>query len=436
MKKTIFLFLLFLCNYSYAQINLVHNPSFEDYYTCPHTLSLTADAKYWSAIVDTSYTADTALVYHGTMGTITHLDGNCLPYYCNACDNDSLDPSHFVTVPSGSYYYHYPRSGNGMMMAIMFEQLSGVEGRMYLQGRLFHHLTAGQTYCVSFYVVNTHYGADGCNHIGAYFDDGTIDTTHECGHPRPEYIPQVVSDSIIADTTNWTKIEGSFTATGTEQFLTIGNFSDNAHTSILAFNSAGAALHAYYLVDDVSVIATDATANAGVDRATTTDATDSVQIGDTTGYLPCYWYANGVLIDSNTAGFKVHPSVTTHYVMELDVCGHITYDTATVYVWTTGMNNYGILAAINIYPNPAKDNFTIEGALGCEVRIYNVVGQIVTVSPCCNGERTCRGSARLTMTSTLTTTNRHTITTNKEMIDISGLSKGVYIIEILEPETA
>ena len=415
MKKTIFIFLLFFCNYSYAQINLVRNPSFETHDSCPNTINQVAYANYWNGI-------DTA-VYNGY----------CLPEYDNICGTGG------VTLPLNPDFYHYPRTGSGMISQMMYYDyvISGIHSLDHLQGHLFSHLLAGQSYCVTFYVVLSRCTGYAINHIGAYLDNGTIDTTTRCNYYQTEYSPQIVDTPVIYDTTNWTKIQGSFVANGTERFITIGNFFDIGGTTHVPYIHLGTGYNfAYYLVDDVSVIATDATANAGVDRATTTDATDSVQIGDTTGYLPCYWYANGVLIDSNTAGFKAHPSVTTHYVMELDVCGHITYDTATVYVWTTGMNNYGILAAINIYPNPAKDNFTIEGALGCEVRIYNVVGQIVTVSPCCNGERTCRGSARLTMTSTLTTTNRHTITTNKEMIDISGLSKGVYIIEILEPETA
>ncbi len=410
MKKTIFIFLLFFCNYSYAQINLVRNPSFEQYSSCPYEWDQVTNAKYWSGI-DTS---------SGAFGTVL-----CLPDYYNICSS-----SIFTRLPDNSFFHHYPRTGNGLIGMQMFCDLVTVGGGHnldYLQGRLYSHLLAGNSYCVTFYVVLADHTGYAVNHIGAYLDDGTIDTTTRCNYYQTEYSPQIVETSIIYDTTIWTKIQGSFVANGTERFITIGNFFDTGGTSHVHYILPSYDI-SYYLIDDVSVIATDAIANAGVDRATTTDATDSVQIGDTTGYLPCYWYANGVLIDSNTAGFKAHPSVTTHYVMELDVCGHITYDTATVYVWTTGMNNPS-LAALHIYPNPAKDNLMIERALGCELRIYNVVGQLVTVSPCCDGEPCCRGSARLTMTTGLT------MTTNKEIVDISSLSKGVYIVEVCEPET-
>ena len=91
----------------------------------------------------------------------------------------------------------------------------------------------------------------------------------------------------------------------------------------------------------------------------------------------------------------------------MDLCGTITYDTVVVTVADVGINKLNE-QFLHIYPNPAKDNFTIEGALGCEVRIYNVVGQSFY---------------------------KFRMTTNKEIVDISCLSKGVYIVEVLEPET-
>ena len=301
--------------------------------------------------------------------------------------------------------------------------------RYYLQGRLSQTLTAGQAYCVSFYVVNTHYSGNGCNHIGAYFDDGSIDTTTECGYVHTQYTPQVYTDSIITDTTNWTKIEGSFVANGTEKFITIGNFFDNAHTSLLPSNAHGAALHAYYLIDDVSVTATSAVANAGPDKVIPPGG-DSVLIGTGTGYLPCYWYANGVLIDSNVAGIKVKPLTTTHYVIELNICGH-SYDTVVVYVWKAGVNDPAPVTALQLYPNPTTGNLTIEGAAGCSVDVYDMVGRVQN----CNGMYSCRGSAGLTMTGLpltgLTVTGINTMTCNKETIDISKLQKGIYIVEVV-----
>ena len=165
-------------------------------------------------------------------------------------------------------------------------------------------------------------------------------------------------------------------AIGTEKFITLGNFLDSAHTSTLFFNSTGEAGGAAYLIDDVSVIATDAVADAGSDRVTSPMG-DSVWVGDTTAdYLPCYWYINGVLADSNISGFKVLPDSTTTYVMALDVCGNVTYDTAMVWVYPTAVGAVGALHVL-LYPNPASTSVTVEGARGCALTLVDAVGQTV-----------------------------------------------------------
>jgi hypothetical protein len=47
----------------------------------------------------------------------------------------------------------------------------------------------------------------------------------------------------------------------------------------------------YYLIDDVSVIASDAIADAGIDKRCTPG--DSIWIGTNEEGMPCTWYALG-----------------------------------------------------------------------------------------------------------------------------------------------
>ncbi len=86
---------------------------------------------------------------------------------------------------------------------------------------------------------------------------------------------------------------------------------------------------------------------------------------------------------------------------------------------------------MRLYPNPTTGNLSIEGAAGCSVVIYDMVGRVQN----CYGMYSCRGSAGLTMTGLplagLTMTGIHTITCNKETIDISNLQKGIYIVEVV-----
>jgi hypothetical protein len=53
---------------------------------------------------------------------------------------------------------------------------------------------------------------------------------------------------VIQDTLNWVKVSGCYLAQGGEEYLTIGNFFDNANTQITAGNGSS-----YYYVDDVLV---------------------------------------------------------------------------------------------------------------------------------------------------------------------------------------
>ena len=396
MKKIVFIFLLFFCNYSYAQINLVHNPSFEAHDTCPNEFDDIAYANYWTGIDTNS-------------GVGVHSVAYCIPEYYNTCGIGAF------SLPHAACFHHYARTGNGLAgMQMYYDTWAGGLMIDYLQGRLYHPLVAGQSYCVTFYVVLAGIRSTyATNHIGAYFDDGTIDTATAipCSAYQTEYHPQIVDSIVRADTVNWMKIQGSFIANGTEKFMTIGNFFGIAGTTAIdtIFPHGHGANDAYYIIDDVSVIATGTHAIAGPDTWVT--AGDSTYIGcDSNGEgMPCYWYVLGEPAKIDSGGrIKVHPTATTTYIVEMDLCGTITTDTVIVSVFPLGFGTLGNGEHLQIYPNPAKDNFTIEGAMGCVVRIYNMVGQSFD---------------KLRMTS------------NKEIIDISDLSKGVYIVEVLDMET-
>lgn len=74
-------------------------------------------------------------------------------------------------------------------------------------------------------------------------------------------MPQIQNDSltVVSDKENWTKISGSFIATGGEQFLTIGNFFDDIQTvkNSTRVSNYPNNNYAYYYIDNVSVYACD-----------------------------------------------------------------------------------------------------------------------------------------------------------------------------------
>ena len=398
------------CSLSYrgqAQVNLVRNPSFEQYNHCPHYPHEVLYADYWTGIVDTGWSPGLPID-----SFITIPAGYCFPTYFNACDDTIDDPSHFCTLPDNQDFYQYPRTGNALMGGRMYYDYSEpgftFGCQQYIQGRLYSTLIAGQSYCVTFYVVRIASSGAGyaINHIGAYLDDGTVDTTMDCGKEQTEYTPQVVDTPVITDTSNWTKIQGSFIANGTERFITIGNFFDTAHTTHILVEFGG--YFAAYLVDDVSVIASNTTAYAGPDVTIHLGDTAWVGVDSNGDGMPCYWYVLGGAAAIDSGGrIGVTPTDTTMpttYVVMMDLCGTITYDTVVVTVLPTTAIKPIITKAIQVYPNPASNELYVDNAAGCKVSILNMVCEKILEDQ---------------------------ITTNKQTLNISNLINGVYIIQII-----
>ncbi len=382
-------------------MNLVKNPSFEECSYCPDWLDEVKYASHWTGLDTVWSPPDWAHVPFG------------VPDLCSVCS-----PLLQTSVPVGMKFFQVPRTGACFSQMQMFYDETDVRDFMprdYLQGHLRSTLLIGQSYCVSFYVSLANMSDYAVDNIAAYFDDGTIDTTTNPGFIQTHCSPQVSSTTVSNDTLHWMKIQGSFIAAGNERLITIGNFKDRAHNRFIPAPGvdttgiwARGGGFGYYLVDDVSVMAVDATINAGADRVIT--GTDSVTIGDTLdSYLPTYWYANGRLIDSNTAWLRVRPDTTTMYVVELSRCGgdNIT-DTVWVYV--------GALVASPrpspkerevLLPNPAQGIVTVSGAAGGELFIYDMVGREVLHT---------------------------TVATAHEGIDISSIAPGLYMAQVVMPD--
>ena len=257
--------------------------------------------------------------------------------------------------------------------------------RYYLFEKLTRQLSAGHSYCVSFYVNLIEASNLAVADIGAYLDDGSIDTNHKCGQALSQYTPQIQNTSgVITDTGKWTKISGSFIATGKEKYITIGNFKDSASTTYTtippnAYNGRGNA--AAYLVDDVSVVESGTKANAGPD--THVGLGDSVFIGISDLAIDCSWTKFGSsTIIGTTPGIWVKPTVATSYVVTQNLCGTITKDTVKVDVWKLGVTSInGQTQQYSLSPNPNSGAFTISQSVAndesSKCTVYNVVGQKV-----------------------------------------------------------
>ena len=370
--RIVIVLLLCLADSAFSQVNLVRNPDFETYTFCPTANDQISAAKYWTGIDSIGFKS-------------------CAADYCHTCVKP---PNHSNNVPESRFYWQYPRSGNGMAQVGMYYNNSSTPNlqiRTYLQGRLYRKLNSGMRYCVAFYVSLIEVSGYAVKEISAYLDNGSIDTTRFCGEPQTRYNPQVThTGGIITDTMRWTKIEGSFVANGTEQFITIGNFRDNAHTSVVTMQidpkfSGNGKEYAAYLIDDVSVIESDLPAYAGPD--THVGKGDSVYIGRPHEVgLECTWRVLGsTAVIGTGAGIWVKPAVTTRYVVTQTLCGAVTRDTVRVEVWGVGVKGTQHEAQqYSLSPNPGqglielRQSLPSDGAAG--ITLYNMLGQSLYTS--------------------------------------------------------
>ncbi|MBS1645407.1 MAG: T9SS type A sorting domain-containing protein [Bacteroidetes bacterium] len=375
--RALSILLLFFYATTAAQVNLVINGGFEEYSKCPYMSDQISLAKGWSSI-------DTVLVGLDSIGK-----SSCNAEYCNECGS-----SPYSKIPDNFGFYHYARTGKGAVSAFMFIVEPSPKFypyyRDYIQGRLTKPLLKGKLYCVNFHVLLEEGSGYAVKNIGAYFDNGAIDTSVTSCLPQTRYTPQVVNNGgIISDKVNWTKIEGSFVANGTESFITIGNFKDGANTTCLklindSINSYVIANNgqsiSYYLIDDVSVIESDLPAFAGNNR--------HIGLGDSTYIgrpqevgLEYTWAKLGSSTVIGTGGgIWVKPNSTTSYVVTQMLCGNIKRDTVLVEVWPLGLSSVkGQTQEYSVVPNPSHGlvNFlqNVANEEQLQVAVYNLVGQ-------------------------------------------------------------
>jgi hypothetical protein len=203
--------------------NLVPNPSFEINTGCPTSISQINLAIPWSS------------------------PNTATPDYIHTCGT-----ALWVTAPKPFGGYQQPRTGNAYAHIICYADKGPVDYREYLQIQLSTPLTAGIIYEVKFYVSLNNLSQFAINNLGAYLSSTPLSTPNNL---VINVIPQIIEPNIISDTVNWVPISGYYLATGGEEYLTIGNFFDDA-SLIYSINTGVRNLisNTAYLIDDVSVL--------------------------------------------------------------------------------------------------------------------------------------------------------------------------------------
>ncbi len=236
-----------LCSICTAQ-NLVPNPSFESYNSCPVGIS--------ALEFSPGYTN-----FPTVQSWVNPLQSGSADYF-NSCASAVSQAS----VPANAFGTQPPRTGNGYTGIIAWEgaiqngTLTSTFGE-YIQCRLLQPLQAGDKYCVSLHVSNAIspgvYNFVGIDELGVNFSATQHTQTTGYSMSMPYHISNAPG-RFLGDTANWVKIAGVYTATGGEEWLTLGWFNNGAAPAYqmvqpLVANPANK-FRCYLYIDDVSVM--------------------------------------------------------------------------------------------------------------------------------------------------------------------------------------
>ncbi len=209
--------------------NLVPNPGFEQYSTCPSNDNQLDRCLYW---------INPSIQGFSVPGT---------PDYFNQCANA------FVDIPYNYAGFQLAHGGGAYMGIVLSYAASLYNFREYVEVQLTSPLVAGECYHFEFYgsmADNMKYTSGA---VGAYFSDTLVDSISNY-YPLP-FTPQLSNASgNVFDTLSWTQVSGDYVATGGENFLIIGNFKDDAHTTTSLVNSGAMYSGVYIYIDDISLV--------------------------------------------------------------------------------------------------------------------------------------------------------------------------------------
>lgn len=219
----LFLFLTIEINNCYCQ-NYVYNSGFEQHIFCPNDQYQISYATGWSAVRET-------------------------PDYFNACSPSCSLNINCVGVPQNIFGFQPAFEGNAYAGIIVY-RYPPQNFREYIMSQLMLRLMPGHKYYVSAYISRANWIASNgaCNNFGFKFY-----TTY--AYPAIDNFSHIHETNIITDSTNWTKISGSFIADSSYAYLAIGNFYDDQHTDTLNVEPGPGNIEnfAYYYVDKICV---------------------------------------------------------------------------------------------------------------------------------------------------------------------------------------
>ncbi len=221
---------LFIIELTHAQ-NLVPNPSFENFTSCPGGFGQLnehmEDWQEWGLSQE-------------------------FPSCFNVCEGEWGS-----SVPQNGVGNQEPVSGVGYA-GLTTIGINYPEQQVYIGCSLITPMEIGQTYYVSYYVNRAHFWGDYSTtnqNIGAkfYTDESNPDSNPESFSQEGAHIGSV---SLPIDTTNWARVEGWFTADSAYSWIGLGNYFGLLYDSkeMIGTFPTGTTRN-YFYIDDVCVSA-------------------------------------------------------------------------------------------------------------------------------------------------------------------------------------
>lgn len=228
------LFFLILFSCSVSGQNLVPNPDFETYNNIP--------CSWIGTPADLADILPNWMIQSGSPDVFSTLSSN-------DCFANAIQTTEYYSPGK-----QQPHSGDFMGGIITYGAGMGSysQYRESYEIKLSTPLTVGQTYYAEFYVSLAEQSEFASNNISLYFSVPLIPFNLNDWGPL-HVTPQISETSIVADTTGWTKISGTFIADSPAEYLVIGNFTDDNLTQVTHMKSNTSFANAYYFIDDLLV---------------------------------------------------------------------------------------------------------------------------------------------------------------------------------------
>lgn len=243
MKKfTFILFALFTDNltaqtWTNVTSQYIQNPSFEEYTACPQGNSLYPSQMWIDSVVGW---------YAPTQGTSDYFNS------CNTTAN---------STPSNNITYQPTFDGVGYCGFLAYSVWDDLMWSEYIQTKLKQPLKANATYQFTMRINRANGFNFAVQNIGANFSKNA--NTDYTGTKPYNLTPTVLNATgFLTDTLGWMLVSGEFTATGDENYLTIGWFGDTISSDFIFFippdidTTNGDSLYlteTYYFVDSLTL---------------------------------------------------------------------------------------------------------------------------------------------------------------------------------------